>query len=91
MDTLCKYLDNLINYPTDTRYRRIRINNRIFQERIAPVRGTIEFLQAAGFRKGMDKLNPDSSEEEFWTYASKDGSNVDVRALAVSLGLVHWL
>ena len=31
MDILCKYLDNLIDYPGEEKFRKIRLANKAFQ------------------------------------------------------------
>ncbi|KAH6927694.1 hypothetical protein HPB50_007286 [Hyalomma asiaticum] len=46
VETLCKYLNNIADHPSEEKYRRIRLNNRIFQERVLPLEGALEFLQA---------------------------------------------
>ncbi|XP_064633426.1 UBX domain-containing protein 6-like [Lineus longissimus] len=49
IETLCKYLDNLIANPSEEKFRKIRIGNKIFQERVEGMEGTEEFLQSIGF------------------------------------------
>ena len=43
MDTLCKYVDNILSNPTETKYHKIRVNNKAFQERVYQLEGTHEF------------------------------------------------
>ncbi|XP_034236603.1 UBX domain-containing protein 6 [Thrips palmi] len=62
--TIQKYLDNIIRNPNDEKYRRIKLNNRVFQEKVSPLEGTTEFLEAAGFVK--QKLTVNDTEEEFF-------------------------
>lgn len=62
--TIQKYLDNIIRNPEDEKYRRIKLSNRVFQEKVAPLEGTTEFLEAAGFVK--QKLPVNDAEEEFF-------------------------
>lgn len=64
VDTVCKYLDNIIGHPDEEKYRKIRVSNKAFSERIAPLRGTEEFLQAAGFV--MKMLPFEDHEENFY-------------------------
>ncbi|CAH1711567.1 unnamed protein product [Chironomus riparius] len=49
--TLKKYLNNIITNPTETKYQRIRMTNRIFCEKVSNVEGAMEFLKAAGFKE----------------------------------------
>lgn len=51
IETLKKYLNNIISNPTETKYQRIRMTNRIFCEKVANVEGAMEFLKAAGFKE----------------------------------------
>ena len=51
VDTLCKYLDNILQNPTDEKYRKIRTGNKAFQERVACVEGADLFLRSVGFEK----------------------------------------
>ena len=51
VETLGKYLENIINNPDVEKYRKIRMHNRIFQDKVLPIEGTLEFLNAAGFRQ----------------------------------------
>lgn len=80
VETLCKYLSNIADNPTQEKYRRIRLNNRIFQERVLPLEGALEFLQAAGFERRHEE---ESSEE--WLEFPEDGDIEQLRILADAL------
>ena len=41
----------MINNPEEEKYRKIRKNNKVFAEKIAPLEGTEEYLEAIGFVK----------------------------------------
>lgn len=47
--TLQAYLRNVIETPQEMKYRRIRFQNKAFQERVLAVKGAVEFLKACGF------------------------------------------
>lgn len=64
VDTIVKYLDNILGNPDEEKFRKIRVSNKAFSERIAPLRGTEEFLQAAGFVLKM--LPFEDHEESFY-------------------------
>ena len=65
IETLCKYIDNIVSNQSEEKYRKIRTTNRAYQERIAPVEGSKEFLEAAGF---VQEELPFNEEEKhlFW-------------------------
>lgn len=50
VETLSKYLDNLISNPGEEKFRKIRLSNKAFTERVRELEGTDEFLQAVGFK-----------------------------------------
>lgn len=49
IETLKKYLTNIINNPNEEKFHKIRMSNRIFCDKVANAEGSAEFLQAAGF------------------------------------------
>lgn len=51
IETLKKYLHNIINNPIDEKFHKIRMSNRIFCDKVATAEGSREFLTAAGFQK----------------------------------------
>ena len=65
VETLCKYLDNILQNPSEPKYRKIRKSNKAFQERVASLEGTEEFIRDCGFQLEMLTGN-DGNEEEFW-------------------------
>ncbi|KAH3892776.1 UBX domain-containing protein 6-like [Dreissena polymorpha] len=73
VETLCKYLDNIISNPGEEKFRKIRISNKAFVERIAPLRGTEEFLQAAGFQ--ITSLPFEDRNEDFYVMDSEKASD----------------
>jgi len=67
VEILFRYLDNIIQNPTEEKYQKIRINNKVYQERIAPLEGVQQFLRAAGFQiKQMP--NPQQEMEDCWVF-----------------------
>ena len=77
MDTLCKYLDNIIQNPDEPKYQKIRCSNKVFQEKVAPIIGAKEFLQAAGFQLATMKPDPSLAEEEFWVFNAPEGVDIE--------------
>ncbi|ROT83057.1 UBX domain-containing protein 6 [Penaeus vannamei] len=65
-ETLCKYIENIVSNPTEEKYRKIRMSNKAFQERILPIEGTKEFLEAAGFV--VQELPFNEGTDKFWVF-----------------------
>lgn len=51
IETLKKYLQNIISNPSEEKFQKIRMSNRIFCEKVVNVEGSLEFLKAAGFQE----------------------------------------
>ncbi|NXH51445.1 UBXN6 protein, partial [Rhabdornis inornatus] len=49
VETMAKYLDNIYLHPEEEKYRKIKLQNKVFQERISCLEGTHKFFQAVGF------------------------------------------
>lgn len=49
VDTICKYLDNIIQNPTEEKFRKIRKSNQAYLNRVAAIEGHDLFLSACGF------------------------------------------
>ncbi|NXU03151.1 UBXN6 protein, partial [Buphagus erythrorhynchus] len=49
VETMGKYLDNIYLHPEEEKYRKIKLQNKVFQERISCLEGTHKFFQAVGF------------------------------------------
>ncbi|ONK77222.1 uncharacterized protein A4U43_C02F4340 [Asparagus officinalis] len=49
--TLLTYIGNVARNPDEEKFRKIRLNNQTFQDRVGSVRGGIEFLEICGFEK----------------------------------------
>lgn len=81
VETLCKYLNNIADHPSEDKYRRIRLNNRIFQERVLPLEGALEFLQAAGF----ERRHAEECPAEEWLEFPPEGETEQLRLLSDAL------
>lgn len=51
VETLIRYLENIINHPEEEKYRKIRKSNRIFCEKVEPAAGALDFLYGCGFKE----------------------------------------
>ncbi|KAJ1695144.1 hypothetical protein LUZ63_011842 [Rhynchospora breviuscula] len=69
--TLLKIVGNIAKYPYEDKYRRIRLSNRIFSERVGIFAGAIEFLELCGFEKAEEG-------EEQYLLMPKDKINVQL-------------
>ncbi|XP_076060811.1 UBX domain-containing protein 6-like [Oratosquilla oratoria] len=77
VETLCKYIENIVSNPTEEKFQKIRLSNKAFQERVAPIEGTQQFLQAAGFT--INELPFNDTTESFWVFS--DASEEQLNAL----------
>ncbi|KAH9508217.1 UBX domain-containing protein 6 [Bulinus truncatus] len=75
IETLVKYLDNIINNPSEEKFWKIRQNNKVFQDRVACLKGTEEFLLAAGF--SLKSLPFEDGEACFYVFDSELAKDVD--------------
>lgn len=74
IETLCKYIDNVLNHPGEEKFRKIREKNKAFQERVASLKGTEEFLQATGFQHKLLPW-PEGFEENFLVLSEEAASD----------------
>jgi UBX domain-containing protein 6 len=51
IETLKKYLQNIIANPDEDKFHKIRMSNRIFCEKVAAAEGSLDFLRSAGFHE----------------------------------------
>ncbi|CAJ0603528.1 unnamed protein product [Cylicocyclus nassatus] len=65
VETIGKYLQNIIENPEEPKFRRIRLSNKAFQERVAAVKGGREFLTAVGFEEKMQPFKEGDEPEPF--------------------------
>lgn len=66
IETLSKYLNNIVEHPEEEKYQKIRISNRNFQERVLNLEGGLDFLLAAGFEE--QRLEKDGMEENYLVF-----------------------
>ncbi|GFU35333.1 UBX domain-containing protein 6 [Nephila pilipes] len=71
IETLARYLSNILDNPNEEKYRKIRLNNKVFQERIVGLEGALDFLNAAGFNKQV------ISDEDYLVFSEIDGGDFE--------------
>ncbi|XP_039748580.1 UBX domain-containing protein 6 [Pararge aegeria] len=76
VETLCKYLENIVTYPEEEKYQRIRMSNRAFCERVQPIEGAMDLLIAAGFSQ-QKVTNADGVEEDFLVFNKENVPSVE--------------
>lgn len=76
VETLCKYLENIVTHPEEEKYQKIRMSNRVFMERVQPVEGSMELLIAAGFEQ-QKLLNNEGNEEDFLVFVKENVPSVE--------------
>ncbi|XP_067414417.1 UBX domain-containing protein 6 isoform X2 [Emydura macquarii macquarii] len=66
VETIAKYLDNIHLHPEEEKYQKIKLQNKVFQERINCLEGAHEFFQAIGFEKAMLPVPEQEATEEYY-------------------------
>jgi len=82
VDTLCKYLENIIQNPSEEKFQKIRMTNRVYQDRVAHVEGAQDFLIAAGFK--VEKLPYQDGEEDFWVFSEENLDSKETLHVSIS-------
>ncbi|KAJ7992998.1 hypothetical protein DPEC_G00267890 [Dallia pectoralis] len=65
VDIISKYIENICKNPTEEKYRKIKLSNKVFQEKVKTVEGSREFLEAVGFQSIMLDVDGQEETEEF--------------------------
>lgn len=68
IETLFRYLDNIVQHPGEEKYYKIRIQNKVFQEKVALLEGVQQFLLAAGFQL-QSIPNAQQEMESCWIFS----------------------
>lgn len=55
IEILLKLLDNILNFPENEKYRKIRLDNKIIREKLLAIRGMIFVLKSIGFCEVFSK------------------------------------
>ncbi|MFT7808723.1 UBX domain-containing protein 6 isoform X1 [Arapaima gigas] len=76
VDIISRYVDNICKNPTEEKYRKIKVSNKIFQEKVSCVEGSLEFLQALGFESTFLEVEG-NDKEEFLVLAEQEPSKLE--------------
>ncbi|XP_063698621.1 UBX domain-containing protein 6 [Culicoides brevitarsis] len=71
VETLIRYIENIINHPDEEKYRKIRMSNRIYQEKVESVEGAFDFLTSIGFEEQT------IDDEKFLIFAKDVAENLE--------------
>ncbi|NXO27256.1 UBXN6 protein, partial [Cisticola juncidis] len=71
VETMAKYLDNIYQHPEEEKYRKIKLQNKVFQERISCLEGTHKFFQAVGFETKTLPV-PGQGKDSWYCYATEE-------------------
>ncbi|XP_040393462.1 UBX domain-containing protein 6 isoform X1 [Cygnus olor] len=66
VETMAKYLDNICLHPEEEKYRKIKLQNKVFQERINCLEGVHSFFQAVGFETRTLPVPGQETTEEYY-------------------------
>ncbi|XP_025052296.1 UBX domain-containing protein 6 isoform X1 [Alligator sinensis] len=66
VETIAKYLDNIHLHPEEEKYQKIKLQNKVFQERINCLEGVHNFFQAIGFEKKALPVPGQETTEEYY-------------------------
>lgn len=86
MNVLCRYLDNIIGNPEETKFHKIRCSNATFNDKVLPILGAINLLYAAGFRQ--QKLSVNDVEEDFWVWSMEHIDSFETLQVRVAFILI---
>ncbi|XP_073542401.1 UBX domain-containing protein 6 [Phyllobates terribilis] len=70
VETMARYLKNIIGNPNDEKYQKIKLSNKVFQEKVICMKGAPEFFEAVGFEKKTLALQEQDVQEEFYVLGS---------------------
>jgi hypothetical protein len=70
LTVITKYLLNIASFPRDEKYQKINLENKVFCEKVATAKGSLNLLFALGFR--MTSSSPNSGSSVLtWSWSSK--------------------
>uniref|UniRef100_A0A671PFC6 UBX domain-containing protein 6 n=1 Tax=Sinocyclocheilus anshuiensis TaxID=1608454 RepID=A0A671PFC6_9TELE len=65
IDVISKYVENICKNPTEEKYRKIKLGNKVFQDKVSGIEGSREYLQALGFESTTLPVDGEDRTEEF--------------------------
>ncbi|XP_062493122.1 UBX domain-containing protein 6 [Pezoporus occidentalis] len=77
LETMAKYLDNICLHPEEEKYRKIKLQNKVFQERISCLEGIHGFFQAVGFETKTLPVPGQEGTEEYYVLREEALARLD--------------
>ncbi|KAJ0065426.1 hypothetical protein NL108_010410, partial [Boleophthalmus pectinirostris] len=77
VDIISKYVDNICKNPSEEKYRKIKLSNKVFQEKVRCVEGSREFLEALGFISTSLPVEG-QEEEEFLVLPEQSSDDLEL-------------
>lgn len=76
IEIIGKYLRNIIENPEEEKYRRIRLENKVFREKVSSLEGALDFLIGAGFVNQVIEIS-EGKKEEFLVFTGSSTESID--------------
>lgn len=85
-ETLLKYINNIVQHPRESKYRSVRLGNKVFENKVLPVPGGIECLFAIGFEENDEHLTlPQESTLSGVYYLQKELARERLRLISTHI------
>lgn len=78
VDFISKYIENICKNPAEEKYRKIKLSNKVFQEKVNCMEGSREFLQAVGFISAMLPVDGKEEDEEFLVLPEQSAEDLEL-------------
>lgn len=88
LDTLLVYTTNLVNFPSEEKYRKIKLSNIHFQDRLGHLEGSTACMRAIGYHAADDYLR--LKEAKMSNKQESKGQLLEIQVIIKTiLGQVH--
>ncbi|XP_059425586.1 UBX domain-containing protein 6-like [Carassius carassius] len=77
VDIISKYIENICKNPTEEKYRKIKLSNKVFQEKVSGIEGSREYLQALGFERTTLPVDGEDRTEEFLVLLAQESETLE--------------
>uniref|UniRef100_A0A8C2JRL0 UBX domain-containing protein 6 n=1 Tax=Cyprinus carpio TaxID=7962 RepID=A0A8C2JRL0_CYPCA len=77
LDIISKYVENICKNPTEEKYRKIKLSNKVFQEKVSVIEGSREYLQALGFESTTLLVDGEDRSEEFLVLPAQESEALE--------------
>ncbi|XP_016138498.1 UBX domain-containing protein 6-like [Sinocyclocheilus grahami] len=77
VDVISKYIENICKNPTEEKYRKIKLSNKVFQEKVSGIEGSRECLQALGFESTTLPVDSEDRTEEFLVLPAQESEALE--------------